>query len=176
MTILGVSVLGDLNKPSSRQDALGLAFWRIIISAGILSLIMSLINLIAVRPPCTPPSVSSVSSANPVHFQQSFVFADKESGVSARHVRSYGAVAPHKVDRVSSQNSQRSFKLGLDRQDSLPTYRSPRPTSVRKGARFPLKISAPISDHESFPKSPKESDIVAPDLAHHPAMMYTETV
>lgn len=43
--ILGVVVLGDLNRPS---ESLGLAFWRIIVSAGILALVMSAINLASV--------------------------------------------------------------------------------------------------------------------------------
>jgi hypothetical protein len=48
MIILGVSVLGDLNNEARSQEAIGMAFWRIILSAGILSMIMGVINLISV--------------------------------------------------------------------------------------------------------------------------------
>ena len=49
MFMLGAGVLGNLNKKSMGQDALGMTFWRIVISAGILGLVMSLINLAAVN-------------------------------------------------------------------------------------------------------------------------------
>ena len=48
MIILGVSVLGDLNNQARSQEAIGMAFWRIILSAGILSMIMGVVNLISV--------------------------------------------------------------------------------------------------------------------------------
>jgi len=153
MMTVGVAVLGDLNKATASDSALGLAFWRIVVSAGILAIIMSAVNVLA-----------------------SFIFRDDEGGVTARHVRAYGAVAPSKV--LDRSSSQKSFQLGLSRQDSLPTYRthSPisRPLSVRNGNRFPLKISPPMSEHHgNSPKSPKESDITVPNLAHHPAMYST---
>ena len=49
MFMLGAGVLGNLNKDSMGQKALGMTFWRIVISAGILGLVMSLINLAAVN-------------------------------------------------------------------------------------------------------------------------------
>jgi hypothetical protein len=48
MMIMGVGILGDLNTPATSQDKLGLAFWRIVLSAGILAMVMSVVNLIAV--------------------------------------------------------------------------------------------------------------------------------
>jgi hypothetical protein len=55
MLILGIGALGDLNTPATSQEELGLTFWRIIISAGILALVVSVINVIAVSPtPYTP--------------------------------------------------------------------------------------------------------------------------
>lgn len=50
MMILGVATLGNLNAPTMSQDDLGLAFWRIVISAGVLGMVMSLVNLLAVSP------------------------------------------------------------------------------------------------------------------------------
>lgn len=49
MLILGVGVLGDLNTNATSQESLGMAFWRIVLSAGILAMIMSVINVIAVN-------------------------------------------------------------------------------------------------------------------------------
>jgi hypothetical protein len=48
MMILGVSTLGNLNADALSQDKLGLAFWRIVISAGVLAMVMSLVNLLTV--------------------------------------------------------------------------------------------------------------------------------
>lgn len=53
MIILGVSVLGDLNRKATSQESLGLAFWRIVASAGILAMVMGLINFPVVRHPAS---------------------------------------------------------------------------------------------------------------------------
>ncbi|GAT25472.1 similar to An04g00630 [Aspergillus luchuensis] len=99
MLILGVGVLGDLNTNATSQESLGMAFWRIVLSAGILAMIMSVINVIAVS-----RTSGFVSATLIVWNTQSFIFADSDLGVSARHVRVYGAVAPQKV--MSRNGSQ----------------------------------------------------------------------
>lgn len=48
MIVLGINMLGNLNKEATSQDSLGLAFWRIVIASGIIIFIMGWINLIAV--------------------------------------------------------------------------------------------------------------------------------
>lgn len=48
MIVLGVSILGNLNKQATSQESLGTAFWRIVISAGILVSILGFLNIIAV--------------------------------------------------------------------------------------------------------------------------------
>ncbi|KAL1999851.1 hypothetical protein VTN02DRAFT_3894 [Thermoascus thermophilus] len=153
MVILGVSVLSNLNRPAMSKEDLGLAFWRIIISSGILAMVFGVLNLVA-----------------------SFIFSDRANGVSARHVRSYGAVAPQKVTR---DNGHKPFRLSL--KDALPTYHSAsmssRTMSVRNGPngpRLPVKISGPL-DPPPRPGTPSskysnDPEIAVPDLAHHPAM------
>ncbi|RJE25534.1 hypothetical protein PHISCL_02146 [Aspergillus sclerotialis] len=154
LMVLGVGLLGNLNTEATSQESLGLAFWRIILSAGILAMIMSVVNVVS-----------------------SFVFADRDAGVSARHVRAYGAVAPQKIVTRNASSSQRSFKLSLKREDSLPTYSSHtsvrRSPSDRNATRFPLKISGPIhsnNDAASSKYSRDSSGVSVPNLAHHPAM------
>ena len=73
MVVLGINMLGNLNKEALSQESLGLAFWRVVISAGIIIFIMGWINLVA-----------------------SYVFRDRSQGVTARQVRAHGAVAVHK--------------------------------------------------------------------------------
>jgi hypothetical protein len=51
MMILGVATLGNLNIEAMNQKSLGLAFWRIVISAGILAMVMSVINILTVSQP-----------------------------------------------------------------------------------------------------------------------------
>lgn len=48
MIVLGVNMLGNLNKEATSQESLGLAFWRIVISSGILVFILGWLNLVAV--------------------------------------------------------------------------------------------------------------------------------
>ncbi|KAL1849018.1 hypothetical protein Plec18170_007677 [Paecilomyces lecythidis] len=154
MATIGISLLGDLNSSETSQKSLGLAFWRIVAAAGILAITMAFVNLLA-----------------------SFIFADGKAGVTARHVRAYGAVAPQKV--ISRSSSHKSFQLGMNREETLPTYRpstaSTRSMSMRNATRFPLKISSPINhnqfqDASSSRYSRDENDLSVPNLAHHPAM------
>ncbi|KAJ6164279.1 hypothetical protein N7470_002951 [Penicillium chermesinum] len=157
MMIIGVSTLGNLNSDTMSQKKLGVTFWRIVLSAGILGMIMSLINILA-----------------------TLIFSDSEAGVSARHIRAHGAVAPQKL--MSRTNSRRSLQLSLKREDSvLPGY-SREPTSAFKRAsqrftnRFPLKISSPLrppeqqQDAASSRYSRETAEPKMPDPAHHPAM------
>lgn len=51
MIVLGLNILGNLNKPATSQKSLGLAFWRIVIASGILVFILGFVNLIAVSNP-----------------------------------------------------------------------------------------------------------------------------
>ncbi len=48
MLFLGNGVLGNMNKQATSQDSLGLPFWRIVIAAGIIVLVMGLVNILAV--------------------------------------------------------------------------------------------------------------------------------
>ena len=48
MVILGVHVLAALDRSGNSKEHLGMAFWRVVIMAGILNLILGVLNLIAV--------------------------------------------------------------------------------------------------------------------------------
>ncbi|KAK0286765.1 hypothetical protein LTR35_004234 [Friedmanniomyces endolithicus] len=74
MIVLGINMLGNLNKYPTSQASLGLAFWRIVIGSGIIIFILGFVNLIA-----------------------SYVFRDRSKGVTARQVRAHGAVAVHQT-------------------------------------------------------------------------------
>ncbi|KAK5127495.1 hypothetical protein LTR85_006834 [Meristemomyces frigidus] len=79
MIVLGINMLGNLNKPATSEKSLGLPFWRIVIGSGIVIFILGFVNLIA-----------------------SYVFRDRTQGITARQVRAHGAVAIHKTPMTSS--------------------------------------------------------------------------
>ena len=54
MIIVGVSILGNLNKAATSQQSLGVQFWQIVISSGIVTTIMGFVNLFAVSLPPFP--------------------------------------------------------------------------------------------------------------------------
>ncbi|PNS14141.1 hypothetical protein CAC42_6654 [Sphaceloma murrayae] len=86
MLILGTNLLGKLNHPSNDQKTLGLAFWRVVIGAGIIIFILSFINLVA-----------------------SYIFRDRKAGITARQVRAHGAVASHMTPPMSSKITSASI-------------------------------------------------------------------
>jgi hypothetical protein len=49
MILLGNAILGNLNKEATSQESLGLAFWRIVISSGIVVIVMGFVNLFSVN-------------------------------------------------------------------------------------------------------------------------------
>lgn len=102
---------------------------------------------------------------------QSYIFRNTEIGLTARQVRSHGAVAEQKVD-VESKSSAKAFHMG--RRDSLPSYYSRSLTSKSETMQTPRSrpaISSPINnDKDQFPKFSNTPEITVPNLAHHPAM------
>ena len=48
MFILGVELLGALNKPASTKETLGLAFWRIVAGSGLIVIVLGGLNFMAV--------------------------------------------------------------------------------------------------------------------------------
>ncbi|KAK6380652.1 hypothetical protein LTS17_004852 [Exophiala oligosperma] len=179
MIFLGNSILGNLNKQATSQESLGLPFWRLVIASGIIVLVMGPVNLLA-----------------------SFVFRDKKAHLTARQVRSHGAVASHRADVEAStpkppsrRSHYRSFFLGSKR-DTLPPY------NVRKGAKqndmvetpkMHLAISSPFQSQvttvqspggasSKYSQSPKSEryltspELNRPDLAHHPAITHGQAL
>ncbi|KAL8935276.1 MAG: hypothetical protein Q9216_005510 [Gyalolechia sp. 2 TL-2023] len=157
MIIVGVSVLGNLNKEATSQKSLGTSYWRIVISSGILTLILGVANIFA-----------------------SYIFRQKKLGVTARQVRAYGAVASQKLPLPVTMLGNGS-PSGLGRVDSkhrpMQLGRSDTVPASAGGMRMndPRRnISAPLNDvqPEQFSKFDQRSEFIGkPDLAHHPAMM-----
>ncbi|KZF25713.1 hypothetical protein L228DRAFT_82211 [Xylona heveae TC161] len=158
MVVLGISTLGTLNRQSSSEQSLGLAFWRIVAGSGIVAIVLGCFNML-----------------------NSFIFRDSSNGVTARHVRSYGAVAPQRAQLQMESANSASCKLGpyksfrLCRQSTLHSHHSEK-ISLRSspvaekvqplGPRVPVNISAPLNPNPQFTDYVR---ISPPDMAHHPA-------
>jgi hypothetical protein len=120
MIILGVNILGNLNKEATSQESLGLAFWRIVIASGVLVLVLGVFNFIA-----------------------SYVFRDKARGITARNVRSHGAVAvptPKLEDGVIGKPLTIDTSIPNGSLASSSIYSEPKPFSP---LRSPLKAFSP---------------------------------
>lgn len=48
MIVLGLNMLGNMNKEATSKESLGLPFWRLLVASGILALIIGTFNIIAV--------------------------------------------------------------------------------------------------------------------------------
>lgn len=54
MIIIGVSILGNLNKTATSEGSLGTTFWRLVIASGIVVSILGTANIFAVSRTHTP--------------------------------------------------------------------------------------------------------------------------
>ncbi|KAI9841719.1 MAG: hypothetical protein M1837_000452 [Sclerophora amabilis] len=167
MIAVGVLTLGNLNKEAASQKSLGLPFWRIVISSGIIVSILGVFNIIA-----------------------NYIFRDRAAGVTARQVRCDGATAG-KGSPVSSVKSSKSFRRSLHRSFSSPIFSRSKTetlpshhTSQNRGGggggkgrgggvgpSIPISISRPMNPNPQFKEyvSPI-SPMSKPEDAHHPAL------
>ncbi|KAI9734794.1 MAG: hypothetical protein M1818_006781 [Claussenomyces sp. TS43310] len=96
MLLLGCNILGNLNKPATSVKNLGYELWCTVISAGIVSMALGSLNIVA-----------------------SFCFSNRKAGITARQVRSHRAVgAQHDVYPASSDTES----LRDDESQKLPSY------------------------------------------------------
>ncbi|KAI4629170.1 uncharacterized protein J4E87_003431 [Alternaria ethzedia] len=80
MMIVGLNMLGNMNKEATSQESLTLPFWRLLVASGILAIVIGFFNIVA-----------------------SFVFRDKSRRITARMVRSRGAMTLHEDAETQSQ-------------------------------------------------------------------------
>lgn len=48
MIVLGLNMLGNMNKQATSQESLGLPFWRLLVASGILAIVIGFFNIVAV--------------------------------------------------------------------------------------------------------------------------------
>ncbi|KAL8726752.1 MAG: hypothetical protein Q9181_005938 [Wetmoreana brouardii] len=160
MTVVGVSVLGNLNKEATSQKSLGTSYWRIVISSGIIVVILGVVNIFA-----------------------SYIFRQRKLGVTARHIRAHGAVAAQKLPLPVTTMSVGTPATSIHRADTRTlrplhlgrsdTVAAGYGSSTTKAVDPRRNISAPMNNVQpnQFVKFDDRCEEVGPpDLAHHPAM------
>ncbi|KAF8862381.1 hypothetical protein BDZ45DRAFT_686838 [Acephala macrosclerotiorum] len=156
MFALGFNILGNLNKPATSIQNLGLPLWRVVISGGILTSIMGFFNIVA-----------------------TLVFCDSKLGITGRQVRSDGAAIPS-----SSASGTKAFSLSsgsIRRPESpLPSYNVAEEQERRK-SRFPFKLTRPknfsiskpiMQDPEQSQTWESRSSPVAPEIQRPPTALH----
>ncbi|RFU25434.1 hypothetical protein B7463_g10918, partial [Scytalidium lignicola] len=161
MLILGFNTLGNLNKPATSVENLGLPLWRIVISSGILASLLGFFNIIATN-----------------------AFCNTKEGITGRQIRANGAIAPPKLtDKTNfSVSSVSSGSIHRRASTTLPTYQPPTMTTSEErrkskfGFHFPIRtslISKPIqNDPEQFQKWEDRSSPVVPEIQRPPTALH----
>ncbi|RMZ66066.1 Structure-specific endonuclease subunit slx4 [Pyrenophora seminiperda CCB06] len=88
MMVVGLNLLGNMNKEATSQKSLTLPFWRLLVASGILAIIIGFFNVIA-----------------------SFVFCDKSRRITARMVRSRGAMTLHEDLETQYDPKHKAFTI-----------------------------------------------------------------
>lgn len=125
MVVMGCHVLGNLNRRSVTPDALGGHFYRLILASGILSITFGVFNIIS-----------------------SFIFGDSANGITARNVRSDGAIAaaPYKAGSAYSDSySTHSEPLRTEKTFRRLTQKFPWANKDAKKETHTRQISKPFN-------------------------------
>ena len=49
MMVIGLNMLGNMNKAATSQESLSMPFWRLLVASGILAVVIGFFNVVAVR-------------------------------------------------------------------------------------------------------------------------------
>ncbi|KAK1908643.1 hypothetical protein P3342_009494 [Pyrenophora teres f. teres] len=126
MMVIGLNMLGNMNKEATSQKSLTMPFWRLLVASGILAIIIGFFNVVA-----------------------SFVFCDKSRHITARMVRSRGAMTLHEDFETQYDPKHKAF--------TISTHHTGSSTSRQNvyGNTPPMRMGTPPIDCGS------------PQLSHH---------
>ncbi|KAF2441497.1 hypothetical protein P171DRAFT_73065 [Karstenula rhodostoma CBS 690.94] len=126
MTVLGLNMLGNMNKEATSQKSLGLPFWRLLLASGILAIVIGFFNVVA-----------------------SFVFRDKARHITARRVRSKGAITLTEEPPMDWETESKLKAFTISTHHTGTTSRTGTP---------PMRIGTPPVDMGSpQPASPEQN-------------------
>ncbi|KAK7190971.1 hypothetical protein DPSP01_009170 [Paraphaeosphaeria sporulosa] len=120
MTVLGLNMLGNMNKEATSQKSLGLPFWRLLLASGILAIVIGFFNVVA-----------------------SFVFRDKARNITARRVRSKGAITLTEEPPMDWETESKLKAFTISTHHTGTTARTGSP-AMRMGS--PPRIGTPPVD------------------------------
>ncbi|KAI8934397.1 hypothetical protein NX059_009133 [Plenodomus lindquistii] len=137
MMVIGLNMLGNMNKQATSQESLGMPFWRLLVASGILAIVIGFFNVVA-----------------------SFIFRDKARNITARRVRSRGAMTLHEDIETASSSYDPKHKAF-----TITTHHTGS-TSSRTNMHHspPLRTGTPAVDFGSpqlaatSPNASKETD------------------
>ncbi|KAF2709178.1 hypothetical protein K504DRAFT_476576 [Pleomassaria siparia CBS 279.74] len=118
MMISGFNMLGNMNKAATSQESLGLPFWRLLVASGCLAIIIGFFNIVA-----------------------SLVFRDKFRNITARRVRSHGAITLSETAShhdIEADPKHKAFSINTCSSSSLRSHVPPRIGTP------PVDMSSPI--------------------------------
>jgi hypothetical protein len=154
MMVLGINMLGNLNKPATSKKSLGMAFWRIVIASGIVIFILGWVNLIA-----------------------SYLFRDRSAGITARQVRSHGAIAAQHSPKTSGTGTPTAPELAQTyiHQETMSPTKTSNPFRILTDRRHSILPSY----HASSPQGntapyPINTDPVSPTSRYSRATQCTK--
>ncbi|KAH7149858.1 hypothetical protein B0J13DRAFT_277243 [Dactylonectria estremocensis] len=172
--LIGCNLLGKLNQSANSVKNLGLPFWRLVLSAGVLAITFGIVNIIC-----------------------SFIFRDSANGIHAKVVRSDGSLSAPNEDSPSykEQYSIRSNSLRNDKPKATfmsffwkskdkkagTTYSRPEISAPISSQQYDVERNAPYSpasytgtpaDEQGWDRNDRRSPIAPeirrPDTALHP--------
>lgn len=162
MIVLGIDILGNLNKQATSQQSLGLPFWRMVISSGIVILVMGIVNIATTyifRDPCLGVTARQIRAKGAVAISDKECLEENSgkphsivtSFPSSQSIIPTGAYTPSQYSQASPvrKSPVRNF-MTRARDSILPSYRSqvpPYPKSPERAAypQSPVRsISSPI--------------------------------
>ncbi|KAJ4331878.1 hypothetical protein N0V87_008815 [Didymella glomerata] len=128
MMVLGLNMLGNMNKEATSQKTLSLPFWRLLVASGILAIVIGFFNVVA-----------------------SYIFCDRARGITARSVRSRGAIAVSEADAESQRYDfdpkHKAFTISTHHTGSVSSRsqfgQSPPMRTVSNGTSPPMRMGTP---------------------------------
>ncbi|CAG8976512.1 hypothetical protein HYALB_00006009 [Hymenoscyphus albidus] len=164
MVVLGFNTLGNLNKPATSVENLGLALWRIVIAAGILTTTFGVANIIA-----------------------TFIFSSIREGITGRQVRDHGATTYPKSSSSGSTYTRSSGSVRKPENTVLPTYSRPTSPEERRRSKFgfnlpfrnstigkPMQTTNERVSNWDDRSSPVAPEVQRPPTSLHPALSVPE--
>jgi hypothetical protein len=136
MMTIGLNMLGNMNKAATSQESLGMPFWRLLVASGILCIVIGFFNIVAVSLLAT-----LILTVLYTDTTQSFVFRDTARRITARSVRSRGAMTLSEIDAESQYDPKhKAFTITTHHTGSSSSRRS------MNGQTPPMRMGTPPVD------------------------------